>query len=1153
MFRIKNANRMVVNLRTLFPKQKITRAFETLDPYADNFFESLIAQLTANGEARFAEVIKAFPTLSEAEVLRLSYAFFKSEPENQAILLSIAKRGALASVAQDIEAQYPPSSEAATYLLKGETLVLPGFCCTALPTEIQLRYLLAKWAHSSTPNVLQLVQKLSSFKGLKSLMLQAELQVLVGYLKAHSIRVTKCEPEATLLLPKDLLSGFMHGDVADEFFLGGSALQHLEDLANCGLRSILVSVNNAWEKLEFDKLNELFERVPNALIDHPLQPDLQAALKKRMISSSKHTLAKRLKRKKNQTWNFMDQRVATALSHLLGFKVPRWAIGDHEAFSQILVDQNLLQCFDDRQLQKLINEIGMPVMTACAAQSATQKLVKNYPGAYDPLPLSTIWRAVNREDMFKVVGWPKITLESLTLALNAGIAQQKLVWLSGYLKAVDALQKEAIQTLLLTKHLKLAARVIESTDPCWLQVPIKACVENGLWSVVLQADAKRVMDEVPRRFLVDKILGNCRRKAFSRDPFDRIYDDQLLEAYRALTSNTALRRHFVTSLLERSWCTDHKGTGYLILGGRRFSYVALATELLRCTAFVGDRDYRKEVVVQGLKSAKSQSHRQTLLRLIQQDVIETDMSEAWIKAVLSWPKEVLKTLLPKMTGKLLDAYVDRVGVRGLNACYATSPKALSSRHFFALRVTRLKKGGVWPKDRLLKRDDHGYDEVIETASNFLGIREARCWDMCLERMADKGEAVLQYLCDHAKDVMSPELTRWVDVVLARYAIAPQARLKALTSDVTTADVKFWPQQGPDGDDGDVYAYLRVHHSLKALSEVWSVRGLVPDDVRTIMASKWPNDAAWFELMLVLGPSYVSLIRQVMGMMDFKAPFGFRFDAHYRHSTIPKKSGGVRDIYAPERALKALQTLINVKLLQPLGAHDAAFGFVPGRNITGNAERHVGQSIVTTADIHSCFPSVGRGLVVHALKRDLGECLSYGAILKIADICLSQGVLPTGAPTSPALLNRVLLRTDELLTDAATSKGCTYTRYADDITFSGGEGAVSLLGVAKGVLKPIGLMLDPKKTNVFRRGRRQCCTGLVVNDRVSVNRETCRRLRAAVHALEMGRPLLWDGKPETVAQLRGRLAFLASVKAEEGARLMARLEAALRQKTTVCAQ
>ena len=49
MFRIKNANRMVVNLRTLFPKQKITRAFETLDPYADNFFESLIAQLTANG------------------------------------------------------------------------------------------------------------------------------------------------------------------------------------------------------------------------------------------------------------------------------------------------------------------------------------------------------------------------------------------------------------------------------------------------------------------------------------------------------------------------------------------------------------------------------------------------------------------------------------------------------------------------------------------------------------------------------------------------------------------------------------------------------------------------------------------------------------------------------------------------------------------------------------------------------------------------------------------------------------------------------------------------------------------------------------------------------------------------------------------------
>ncbi len=103
----------------------------------------------------------------------------------------------------------------------------------------------------------------------------------------------------------------------------------------------------------------------------------------------------------------------------------------------------------------------------------------------------------------------------------------------------------------------------------------------------------------------------------------------------------------------------------------------------------------------------------------------------------------------------------------------------------------LKEGWRLPEDRLLKRDDHGYDEVIETASNFLGIREARCLDMCLERMVDKGEAVLQYLCEHAKDVMSPELTRWVDVVLARYVIAPEARLKALTSDVTTADVKFY--------------------------------------------------------------------------------------------------------------------------------------------------------------------------------------------------------------------------------------------------------------------------------------------------------------------------------------------------------------------------
>ena len=1147
MFQVKNANRGSVNLGSLFSDKQITSAFKTVDPYASNFYEQLVKQLTENGEVRLNKALNAFSPLSAPEALRLAYAYYKSEPEKQALLLLTAKRGTLACVAEEIEAQYPPSSSAAKYLLTGVAPKLPN-CCASLPQPTRLRYLLAKWATSRNPDVLGLIQTLRTTTKLTCQCLKPQLSELVQYLKSHHVQINQVEPEAVFLVKSELFQAFLEEGVAEHLFSGEAPRAKLEALKAAGLRNALVSLNAAWQSLNFQKINQLFEKIPNSLIDQPLKAPLQRALKERMMSTVQPKLVQQFKNLQGQPFVFMDKPAGRALSHLLGLQVPDWATGDEKAFVQLLTDYDLVPCLNKQQLRALIDKIGMPMLTACAAHASTQKLVKNHLEAYEPLPLVTIWRAVKTEKMFQAVGWPKLTVGSLSTALFEGVPREKIVWLKTYLATVDEQQSEAIKTFLVKTSPKTAIQVVDSSDACWQEVSIGALLKQGFWSVLLHMDASRLIERIPQRYLVDWILVGCGKKKGFRKPYDRLDDRALQDAYQALTSKALLRRHFLMTLLERDWCNDRCEGSYQIMGGRFCSYKVLAIELLRCRPFLGDQAFRQEVITQALQQSNDLNQCQILLRLIQQDSVESHLPEAWIKAVLSWPKEVLNALLPKMSHELLDAYVARAGIEVFEACYEVAPKALSSQQFFALRIHRLKTGGTWPKDRVMLSDAQGFDEVIETASNLLGASEPRLWDASLERMAEKTQAVLLYAKENARAVMSPALMRWVDVILNRYALKPDARLDALLADHRTTDVKFWPHQGPDGTKGDVYAYLRVHHSLKALGAVWSDRETLPDSVLPTMVAHWPNDAAWFELLLALGKSHTSLLRQVMGMMDFKAPFGSRFDAHYRHSTIPKKNGGVRDIYAPERALKALQSLINVKLLQPLGAHDAAFGFVPGRNISGNAERHVGQPVVATADIHACFPSVSRGLVVHALKRDLGDRFSYGAILKLADICLSKGVLPTGAPTSPTLLNRVLLRTDELLTDAASKKGCTYTRYADDITFSGDDGAVSLLGVAKGVLKPIGLTLDPKKTNVFRRGRRQCCTGLVVNDRVSVNRETCRRLRASVHALELGRPLLWDGQPETVAQLRGRLAFLASVKKEEGARLMARLDAALMQKT-----
>jgi retron-type reverse transcriptase len=323
------------------------------------------------------------------------------------------------------------------------------------------------------------------------------------------------------------------------------------------------------------------------------------------------------------------------------------------------------------------------------------------------------------------------------------------------------------------------------------------------------------------------------------------------------------------------------------------------------------------------------------------------------------------------------------------------------------------------------------------------------------------------------------------------------------------------------------------------------------DARALLEPAAPREAATLELIAALGVKVAPHVMRALTMARRGAPPGQKLDRAYQRHLLPKKSGGSRVISAPEAALKRVQRAVLERLLQPLGQHEAAHGFVPGHSIVGNAQVHVGQSVVVNADVRACFPSVKWPLVLAALRRDLGVAassdegpgLSPVAISLLCDLCTAEGGLPIGAPTSPALLNRVLLKTDEILTAAATARGVRYTRYADDLSFSGGDAAVQMLGIARRTLGQIGLELDPRKTNIFRRGRRQVVTGLVVNDQVAVPRRIRRRLRAAVHQVEQGKAAHWHGQQQGLDALQGRLAFVRMVHADEGAALMKRLRAA----------
>jgi RNA-directed DNA polymerase len=156
-------------------------------------------------------------------------------------------------------------------------------------------------------------------------------------------------------------------------------------------------------------------------------------------------------------------------------------------------------------------------------------------------------------------------------------------------------------------------------------------------------------------------------------------------------------------------------------------------------------------------------------------------------------------------------------------------------------------------------------------------------------------------------------------------------------------------------------------------------------------------------------------------------------------------------------------------------------------------------------------------------------------------------LPQGAPTSPALTNLICYRLDRRISGVAAKLGFTYTRYADDMTFSAsGEAAGktgTLLKAVNEIVAAEGFTVHPDKTRVMRRHRRQEVTGLVVNDRVAVPRDTLRRFRALLHQIEATGPAgkSWGRGGNVLIAAAGFAQFVRMVDAEAGAPLVAKAQ------------
>lgn len=293
--------------------------------------------------------------------------------------------------------------------------------------------------------------------------------------------------------------------------------------------------------------------------------------------------------------------------------------------------------------------------------------------------------------------------------------------------------------------------------------------------------------------------------------------------------------------------------------------------------------------------------------------------------------------------------------------------------------------------------------------------------------------------------------------------------------------------------------------------------------------------------------------------------------HYSYRILAKNFSSVRLIESPKLRLKEIQRKILAEILNAIPAHPAAHGFMMGRSIKTFAAPHAGKRVVLRMDLRDFFPSlqIGRvqalfrmagypervadllgGLCTNATPRDVWkDALRSASSSAIDPLTIYEARhryafmhLPQGAPTSPALANLCAYRVDCRLSGLARAAGATYTRYADDLAFSGDEAFERCVdrfaARAAAILLEEGFTVHHRKTRVMRRGVRQYLAGVVINEHLNVVRADFERLKATLTNCVKHGPASQnrDEHVDFRAHLAGRMSFVEMIHPHKGARL-----------------
>jgi RNA-directed DNA polymerase len=216
------------------------------------------------------------------------------------------------------------------------------------------------------------------------------------------------------------------------------------------------------------------------------------------------------------------------------------------------------------------------------------------------------------------------------------------------------------------------------------------------------------------------------------------------------------------------------------------------------------------------------------------------------------------------------------------------------------------------------------------------------------------------------------------------------------------------------------------------------------------------------------------------------------EAFYREFSLKKKLGGTRRILAPYPSMYQAQSWIKKRILDQLPVSKAANAYVKGSSIIDNARNHVNKRSILTIDLSDFFGTIKKKWIIR-IFRELGY--SPQVSFYLSSICCHSDCLPQGAPTSPPLSNIVCRLLDARLLGLSQSANLSYTRYADDLAFSGDYIPARFLKAVTDVINDCGFQLNGKKTKLMTSENRKVVTGInVTSEKLSLTRNFKRELR-----------------------------------------------------------